>query len=159
MHHRHQIFISSQMKRGTLNDVRRSARKVINKFKYIFMPWDWEHDGTAGPQTPIDYCLNEVRRSHALVLIVSSTLTKHTHEEYKIAKNEGKNLFIFFKKGCQRGESLSFQKRLKPSWREFQNISEFETMLFNSLQELAYTAIGEYKATPSMGTAYKGTRS
>jgi hypothetical protein len=159
VHDRHQIFISSQMNRNTLRDERCSARKVINKFKFVFIPWDWEHDGPAGSKPPIDYCLNEVRRSYALVLIISRTLTKHTLAEYNLAKRDKKHLFIFFKKRRQQGKSLLFRKRLKPSWREFEKASEFESMLLKSLQDLAFKALGDYKATPSTSLAYKKVRS
>ncbi len=159
MNHRHQIFISSQLKPGTLNDERRSAYKVINKFNFIFVPWDWENDGPTGPKTPMEYCLIEVRRSYALVLIVGNTLTKHTRAEYNLAKKEGKHLFVFFKKGCQRGTTLSFRKRLKQSWLEFQNTSEFKSMLHKSLRDLLFMATEEYKATPSSEVAYMKARS
>lgn len=159
MNNRHQIFISSQMNRNTLRDERRSARNVIHKLKFVFNPWDWEHDGPAGSKPPMDYCLNEVRRSYALVVIISRTLTRHTHTEYKLAKKHGKHLFVFFKKGCQQGKSLLFRKRLKPSWREFEKASEFESMLFKSLQDLAFNALGDYKSIPSTGMAYKKAKS
>ncbi len=148
-----QIFISSQMNPSTLKNERRAARKVIFKLRPIFKPWDWENDGPAGPRTPMEYCLNEVRQSHALVLIVSSTLTDHTFKEYKVAKAKRKHLFIFFKKGRQRGESLLFRKRLEkrrsPSWVVFQNTSELETKLYLSLLNHAHSALDEYKAVPS----------
>lgn len=159
MNNKYQIFISSQMSRKTLREERLSARRAINDSGFLFVPWDWENDGPAGSKPPMDYCLNEVSRSYGLVLIVSRTLTKHTHAEYKLAKNDGKQLFVFFKKRCQRGNSLSFRKSLKSSWRKFEEPSELESMLFKSLQDLAFKALGDYKSTPSSGVTYKKVKS
>lgn len=162
MNDKHQIFISSQMKHGTLNNERRSARKVIIRLGILFKPWDWEHDGPAGPRTPMEYCLQEVRKSYGLVLIVSSTLTQHTHKEYSLAKKEGKHLFIFFKKGTQRKEALLFRKELEkhhsPSWLVFRNTSELESRLYLSLQKHAHAALEEFKVFPSTKPQYTGVR-
>lgn len=160
---KHQIFISSEMKRGTLDHERRAARKVILQFRHFFVPWDWENDGPAGPLTPIEYCLRAVRQSYALVLIVSRTLTKHTHQEYNVARKEGKHLFVFFKKGLQQREALLFRRSLtkprSPSWLVFQNASELESQLYLSLQEHVRIALNEFRATPSTKPKYKGIKS
>ncbi len=150
------------MKRGTLNNERLAARNVIFRFDSFFEPWDWEHNGPAGPRTPMDYCINEVRRSYALVLIVGAILTDHTHKEYKVARNQRKHLFIFFKKGRQRKMAFTFrktlQKRSSPSWREFQNASELESMLYLSLRNHVHIALSEFKAVPSTTIKYKGIK-
>ncbi len=160
---KHQIFISSQMERGTLDDERHAARDVILQFDHVFVPWDWENDGPAGPLTPIEYCLRAVRQSYALVLIVSRTLTKHTHQEYNVARKEGKHLFVFFKKGLQRGEAFLFRRSLtkprSPSWLVFENASELESKLYLSLQKHVHIALSEYRATPSTKPSYKGIKS
>ncbi len=155
MNNKYQIFISSQMSPNTLRNERRAARDIIQQFDFFFMPWDWENNGPAGSKTPMEYCLSEVRRSYGLVLIVSRTLTSHTRKEYRVAKDERKHLFVFFKKGCQQGAARLFKGRLKPSWREFRNTSEFESMLSNSLRELIRDALGDYKATPSTSLTYR----
>jgi hypothetical protein len=151
------------MKLGTLKDERRVVRDVINRFGTLFEPWDWEHNGPAGTRPPMDYCLNEVRQSYAFVLIVSSTLTNHTHREYKVAKVEGKHLFIFFKKGMQRRKAFVFRKSLErkysPSWREYQNTSELESLFYASLQNHMRMALDGLKAVPATSASYKGIKS
>lgn len=159
MSQKHQIFISSQMKRGTLINERCVVRNVINRFGTLFEPWDWEHNGPAGPRTPMDYCLDQVRRSYALVLIVSRTLTDHTHREYRFAKVEKIHLFIFFKKGLQQKEAFLFKKSLEKkhslSWREYQNMPELESLFYTSLQNHVRTALDEYKVAPATSAKYK----
>lgn len=163
MSRKYQIFISSQMKRGTLNDERRVVRGVISRFGTLFEPWDWEHNGPAGTLPPMDYCLNEVRQSYALVLIVSSTLTNHTHREYKVAKVERIHLFIFFKKGMQRRKAFSLRKSLEkknsPSWREYQNASELESLFYEALQNHMRMALDGLKAVPATTANYKSIKS
>ncbi len=159
---KHQIFISSQMKRGTLIDERHVIRDVINRFDTLFEPWDWEHNGPAGPRTPMDYCLDQVRQSYALVLIVGRTLTDHTHREYRVAKVKKKHLFVFFKKGLQQREAFSFRKSLEkkhsPSWREYQNTPELESLFYASLQNHVRMALDEFKVSPATSAKYKGIR-
>jgi hypothetical protein len=159
MPHKHQIFISSQMKPNVLSGERRIVREVICKFNWLFVPWDWENDGPAGPKTPMAYCLQEVKQSYALVLIVGRGLTKHVRDEYELAVNMSQPTFVFFKKGYQRGKSLAFRKSLRPSWREFQNTSELETLFQLSLQDHIYTALREYRpATMTTMVKYHGYR-
>lgn len=97
----------------------------------------------------MEYCLNEVRRSYALVLILSSTLTDHTRQEYEFARAQDKPTFVFFKKGRQRGNSIAFRKNLRSSWRVFQNTTELESMLYKSLRNYVCDALREFKSTIS----------
>ncbi len=150
------------MNPGTLKNERRIVRKVINRFNISFEPWDWEHDGPAGPRTPMDYCLDQVKQSYALVLIVSRTLTDHTHREYKVAKIKKKHLFIFFKKGLQQREAFLFRKSLEkkhsPSWRAYRNIPELESLFYLSLQNHVHKALDEFKVAPATSAKYKGIK-
>jgi len=150
---RHQVFISSQIKPDTLQDERAEVRKVIKKFPH-FRPWDWEENGRAGMDTPMEQCLEEVCRSRALVLIVSRTLTDHTRMEYEQAVSIGISRFIFFKQNRQQGASLEFRRSLSEagsrSWREFKNLAELKTRVFGSLQKHCYET--ELAFQPTIGT-------
>jgi hypothetical protein len=149
--HKHQVFISSQMRRGALNCERASVREVILKFPTL-KPWDWENEGPSGPSTPMDYCLREVERSYAFILVVGGTLTNHTHQEYKKAVETKKNPFVFFKQTSRDQSARDFKKSVKSSRPVFKNMSELKSIVLNSLNEHIYSALENYQpeiATPA----------
>ena len=142
-----QIFVSSQLRRRTLKEERELVRKVIEEKCPGFVSRAWEHDGPAGSQCPMDYCLTEVERSYGLVLIVSREFTQNTQAEFERAINKDIHVFPFFKKGCQRGASLAFRNSLHPapSYRVYRNLAELESHLIMSFEHLIKDACQKYK--------------
>lgn len=149
---KHQIFISSKMHRGVLKKERCAVRQTINKFP-TFKPWDWDNEGPAGPRTPMAYCLEQVEKSYALVLLVGRTLTNHTKQEYDKAISVKIKPFVFFKQVSRDQAAQKFRADLTSSWLTFKNEAELKTMVRNSLNQHIYNALSSY--APTIGTKVK----
>ena len=146
----HQIFISSQVNRNTLCQERQAIREIIEDQFPHYSAWDWEHNGCAGEKTPMGQCLDEVRRSRALILIVSQTLTHNTRVEYEIATQMGIARYIFFRQGRQRGPAYEFRQSLSipgsPSWLTYQNLEELRSAVLRTLTSRCYEADLTYQS-------------
>lgn len=129
-----QVFLSSQMRRNVLSEERVVARRAIEATE-VSRCWSWEQYGVAGSFPPMDLCLDEVRRSDALVLILGRELTDNTRAEYELAEELGLPRAVFVKEGRQLKSAREFLKRIGSgvTYEWFQNPGELEAMVRRSL--------------------------
>jgi hypothetical protein len=93
-----QVFLSSKMNRSVLKEERVVARRAIEATE-VSRCWNWEQYATAGSFPPMDLCLDEVRRSDLLVLVLGRDLTNNTRQEYNLATKLGIPRIVFVKEG------------------------------------------------------------
>jgi len=91
-----QVFLSSKMRRNVLAAERQAARNAIMSLG-VARVWDWETCGYADWRPPLEVCLQAVRESNALVLILGHDLTDHTRREHREAVKHNIPDFIFVK--------------------------------------------------------------
>lgn len=122
-----QVFLSSKMRRNVLRAERGAAQRAIESIE-LWRCWNWEHSATAGPYPPMDLCLDEVKKSDALVLVLGRDLTAHTRQEYELAANLSIRRYVFVKEGGSfrtrdssyrtfRLTSLTRDSVMSASWR------------------------------------------
>jgi hypothetical protein len=132
-----QVFLSSKMRRNSLRVERQAARKAILSFGGITRVWDWETCAHASNKPPLRVCLQAVRESHALVLILGRDLTDHTKREHGEAVRNKIPDFIFVK----RSRSLldrnarRYLDRQRGTYRPFGSPRELRTYIRSSLRE------------------------
>jgi hypothetical protein len=128
------IFISSKMRRRVLEAERLIARDTIKDLNFA-RPWMWEEDAPAGPCCAMGLCLENVRTSDGLVLILGHDLTQNTRREYEEAEKNRVPVFMFVKEGRLKDETRKFvdEKRQLVTYRQFGNISELKSWITKSL--------------------------
>lgn len=129
-----QVFLSSQMTHDVLSEERAAARRAIEATEVSWC-WSWEQHGTAGSFPPMDLCLDEVKRSHALVLVLGDELTENTHKEYSLAAELSIQRAVFVKEGKLKKSAREFLERVRSeiTYQEFGNPGELEAMVRKSL--------------------------
>ncbi len=142
-----QVFLSSQMRRDVLSEERVVARRAIEATE-VSRCWSWEQYGMAGSFPPMDLCLDEVRRSDALVLILGRELTDNTRAEYELAEALGIPRIVFVKEGRMLKSASEFLKRIGATvtYENFQSTGELEALVRRSLlmnMARAFRAQGE----------------
>ena len=148
-----QIFLSSKMRRNVLQSERIIARKAIEDTE-VWACWHWEEYATSGSFPPMDLCLDEVKRSDALVLVLGRDLTENTRQEYEMAASLPIRRYVFVKSGGLLPHTRQFLRDIQSevTYQPFQNVGELETMLKKSLQNdliRGYRALGGH---PVIGT-------
>jgi hypothetical protein len=130
-----QAFLSSKMRRNVLAAERDAACRAIEATEVSWC-WRWEDHATAGSYPPMDRCLDEVKRSDVLVLIVGRDLTPHTKEEYDLAARQGIHRNVFVKGGPLLQHTRDFLTAIQSdvTFQKFGNAGELETMVKRSLQ-------------------------
>ena len=134
------IFISSEM--GTEDDKRRRkvARSAIeNKAAHIAQCFE-KLPGRALPDNlnPVDKCLQMVKESDILMVIVDDTVSSVMNQEIKEAvKSLGqKRIFYYFTANGQRDDkSVALWKQAKKGYilKEFETPEELENLIIQSL--------------------------
>jgi len=105
-----QVFISSKMRRNALRAEREAARNAVKALGFADA-WDWETCGYADCRPPMQICLQAVRRSDVLVLLVGRDLTSHTKAEHREAIRCKKADFIFVKRCSLKPETRNYLHR------------------------------------------------
>lgn len=128
------MFLSSQMTHDILSEERAAARRAIEATEVSWC-WSWEQHGTAGSFPPMDLCLDEVKRSHALVLLLGGELTENTRKEYDLATELGIPRAVFVKEGKLKKSAREFLKQVQSeiTYQPFNNTGELEAMVRKSL--------------------------
>lgn len=129
-----QVFLSSQMRRDVLSEERAVARRAIEATE-VSRCWSWEQYGVAGSFPPMDLCLDEVRRSDALVLVLGRELTDNTRAEYELAEALGIPRIVFVKKGRMLKSVREFLERISATvtYENFHSPGELEALVRRSL--------------------------
>ena len=84
----------------------------------------------------MDRCLDEVKRSDALVLILGRDLTEHTRQEYNLAASLGIHRYVFVKEGQLLAHTREFLTTIQSdlTYQKLGNPGELETMVKTSLK-------------------------
>lgn len=129
-----QVFLSSQMRRDVLSEERVIARRAIEATE-VSRCWSWEQYGTAGSFPPMDLCLDEVRRSDAMVLVLARELTDNTRAEYELAEALGIPRIVFVKEGRMLKSASEFLKGIRATvtYEKFRGPGELEALVRRSL--------------------------
>lgn len=129
-----QVFLSSQMRHDVLSEERAAAQRAIEATE-VSRCWSWEQYGVAGPYPPMDLCLDAVKRSDALVLILGRELTDNTRAEYELAEELGLLRTVFVKEGRLSRGVREFLERIGSgiTYERFRNPGELEAMVRRSL--------------------------
>lgn len=104
----------------------------------------------AGAFPPLDLCLDGVRRSDALVLILGSDLTDPTRREFEVACEIGIPRLIFVKQGSRNKPAREFLESVAEThtYVKFRNSGELEAQLEDHLlRNMAHA----FKKQPRVG--------
>ena len=99
--------------------------------------------------------LDEVTRSHALVLVLGSELTGPTRAEYELAEELGIPRMVFVKDGRMQRSAREFLERIGATvtYKKFQHPGELEAMVRDSLlRNMAY-AFREQRGRPIIASS------
>lgn len=149
-----QVFLSSQMRHDVLSAERSAACRAIEATE-VSQCWSWEQYHVAGSFPPMDLCLDEVSRSHALVLVLGSELTDHTRAEYEMAEELGIPRMVFVKEGRMQRSAREFLKQIGATvtYKKFEHPGELEAMVRESLlRNMAY-AFREQRGRPIIASS------
>ncbi|MEE2522808.1 hypothetical protein V1639_11630 [Pseudarthrobacter sp. J75] len=141
------VFVSSRMN-GTLDDERAAAVDAINKFP-THRSWSWEKDAPAGALHSENECIGFAGTSDELVLLLARDLTPITEAEYRAAKQNGAQRYVFIREGDSREQDenvktfIAEERADRTVTRYFQNIDELQTHLVNSIKQAQVRASRE----------------
>lgn len=132
-----QVFISSKMRKDALQAERNAAVQAARCYPGIIRPWHWEICGYAAPYPPMKICLEAVRNSDILILLLGYDLTDNTREEHRTAVRLKIPDFIFVKQGRLKKETRGYLAlhQNRATYMVFKSISELKTMVAKSLSE------------------------
>jgi hypothetical protein len=143
------------MRRNVLRAERQAARKAILGFG-IARVWDWETCAPASNKPPLQICLQAVRQSDALVLILGRDLTCHTRKEHREAVRHKIPDFIFVKKSPsllnENARRYLDSQRRRCTYRCFRSTIELRTWIRSSLQEHVIEVYREGATRLGIGT-------
>ncbi len=154
-----QVFLSSQMRRDVLSEERVVARRAIEATE-VSRCWSWEQYGVAGPFPPMDLCLDEVKRSDALVLVLGRELTDNTRAEYELAEELGLPRAVFVKDGRRSRSAREFLEHIRSgvTYEEFRNPGELEAMVRRSLLMNMARALRSQRGRPIIASSAPAAR-
>lgn len=133
------MFISSVMRDGELAAERQAVAARLDDLDG-FEPWMWERNGVAGTRDARDFCLYSAQSSDALIMIIGSSLSPVTRDEFEIARVEGVPRFVFLKQGVERdADTDSFVEMIRC---EHHVTADFESP--QDLAEKVVEAIGHH---------------
>ncbi len=133
------MFISSVMRDGELAAERQAVAARIDDL-VGFEPWMWERNGVAGTRDARDFCLYSAQSSDALIMIIGSSLSRVTRDEFEVAHAEGVPRFVFLKQGVERdADTDSFVEMIRS---EHHLTADFESP--QDLAEKVVEAIGHH---------------
>lgn len=148
-----QVFLSSEMGAGSLDAERRAVRRAIEPMKYVSC-WSWEDSAFPGSFPPMDLCLDEIRRSHVLVLILGYDLTGNTRQEVEEALKLDLTCLVFVKEGELGEEALDLLKAIQShvTYWNFQNAGELGTLVTDALDRNMALALRQMVGRPRIGS-------
>src|SRR5947209_6735984 len=148
-----QVFLSSKMRRNVLRAERAAAHRVIEATE-LWSCWNWELSATAGPYPPMDLCLDEVKKSDALVLVLGRDLTDHTRQEYELAADLPIRRYVFVKEGGLLPHTRQFLEAIQSdiTYQRFGNVGELETMIKESLKMDVIRGYRSLSGQPAIGS-------
>jgi len=131
-----QVFISSKMRRNALKAERKAAVEAVTRFPGL-TPWNWETCSYAAPYPPMEICLDAVKKSNMLILLLGSDLTDHTREEHETAVRLGIPDFVFVKDGMLKKETRAYLNghKNRMTYMLFKSVNELKTLITSSLRE------------------------
>lgn len=131
-----QVFISSKMRKDTLQAERDAAVEVVKRYPGL-RPWHWETCGYAASYPPMEICLKAVKDSDILILLLGYDLTENTRKEHQAAVRLKIPDFIFVKHGRLKKETHDYLSRhqQRVTYMVFKSINELKTMIAKSLSE------------------------
>lgn len=149
-----QVFLSSEMGAGSLDAERQAVRRAIEPMKYVSC-WSWEDSAFPGSFPPMDLCLDEVRRSHVLVLVLGYGLTGNTRREVEEALRLDLTCLVFVKEGELGEEAQGFLKGIQSyvTYWNFQNAGELGTLVTDALDRNMALALRQMVGRPRIGSA------
>jgi hypothetical protein len=149
-----QVFLSSEMGAGSLDAERRAIRRAIEPMKYVSC-WSWEDSAFPGSFPPMDLCLDEVRRSHVLVLVVGYDLTGNTRREVEEALRLDLTCLVFVKEGELGEEAQGFLEGIQSNvtYWYFRNAGELGTLVTDALDRNMALALRQMVGRPRIGSA------
>lgn len=139
---------------GSLDAERQAVQRAIEPMKYVGC-WSWENSGFPGSFPPMDLCLDEVRRSHVLVLILGYDFTKNTRLEIEEALMLDLTCLVFVKEGKLGRQAQRFLKSIqnRVTYCKFQNASELETLVRDALDRNMALALRQTVGIPRVGSS------
>lgn len=112
------MFVSSVMRGSELVAERAAATQALDAMPPV-QPWLWERQGVAGPHDAWEFCVRSARTSDAVILIIGSTLTEVTLDEYEAAREAGAPTFIFLSSYIERDpEADEFVRTVREDHRQ-----------------------------------------
>ncbi len=133
------MFISSVMRDGEFAAERQAVAARLDDLDG-FEPWMWERNGVAGTRDARNFCLYSAQSSDALIMIIGSSLSPVTRDEFEIARADGVPRFVFLKQGVERdADTDSFVEMIR---REHHVTADFESP--QDLAEKVVEAIGHH---------------
>ncbi|MFZ6693306.1 DUF4062 domain-containing protein [Undibacterium sp. SXout20W] len=131
------IFISSRF--AEFNDLRKAIARKLNDFAYVPLHPIELNDNGADTESPSSLCINWVKRSELLILIVGDTYgpivqgtdLSCTHIEYRTAMEEGSETRVlpFFISSSPKGSASSFDEK---------KLAEFKSEVLSNQRAAVY---------------------
>jgi hypothetical protein len=152
-----QVFISSKMREDALKAERDAARKAIRGLGFA-SAWDWESHGVAGPRRPMTVCLQAVRQSQAIVLLLGTDLTPNTKREHRLAVSLHIPDFIFAKEGERTPDAdryLNANKR-RATVSDFRTVEELRALVSVSIRNHFVRVCRDSVGLPKLGNESPG---
>lgn len=143
-HDHARIFISSKMD-GSLDEERSRTAAAVNRLD-THKAWWWEADAPAGVLHSENECIKFAGSSDGLILLVAGDLSKIIYSEFSAAVDASAERYIFIRDdGDIPDEVRAFIKKERESvvTRNFQNVAELETHVYQSLKRTAVRAMRE----------------
>ncbi len=133
---------------------RQAVRRAIAPMRYVSC-WSWEDSAFPGSFPPMDLCLDEVRRSHVLVLVLGRGLTENTRREVEEALRLDLTCLVFVKEEKLGREARAFLKSIQGgvTYWKFKNAGELETLVVDALDRNMALALRQMVGRPRVGSA------
>ena len=138
------IFVSSKMD-GTLDAERQRTASAIDSLD-THKSWWWEEDAPHGVLHSENECIKFARTSDGLILLIGGDLSRIIYSEFAAAKDADAERYIFIRDGDaipQEVKDFIARERDSVITRNFQNVAELETHVYQSLKRTAVRALRE----------------
>jgi len=120
------IFVSSII--GELREEREALEQALRQAS-LFMPWVFEHTTATSDPLPEAY-LRRVRECDIFVLLVAGNISQPVIAEYETARDAGKPILAFIRRGDHSEEAAAFIQRVEQA-------GAFKYALFDDPDDLA----------------------
>lgn len=156
------VFISSEMRSGTLAAERLAAAAVVDEHPDS-EAWLWERSADAGRYSSLELCVNAAKTSDVLILILGDDLTDVTKAEWDAARSIGANCALLTKANSTRtprAEAFIAAQRVDSVDVEFSTIEDLRAAVARTLRRNSTSAARQrqlarqaHEAGRSPGTA------